>query len=360
MNKQTIITIMFALVWVAGQGQIPYRLEGKIGKPEFSGRLALTDYFGTLVDSVDIENGEIMSLEGTLPDTAICSIIEKSSDIWLYPIFLGGGTTRINGDTWDGPLLSGTPLCDDYRELLDSIRAVSRETLKRMIKSGKKDFNLTPDEKGRKHIADISYDIISRHTSDVLGFYLLREGVIGNYLEPVQWLSLAEKLLPWLKTKPELHEALTQYHIPLYEAAAKTGVGCKFVDVETEVDGETSKLSDYVGRGNYTIVNFWGTTCPPCIAELPELMEMHQQYGTRGVTVLGIPAYEEVERSRKGIEKYQLTYPQLLNTQDKATAAYGVLNVPETILFSPDGTILARGLTIDELKAKLEKIFKDE
>ena len=33
---------------------------------------------------------------------------------------------------------------------------------------------------------------------------------------------------------------------------------------------------------------------------------------------------------------------------------------PETILFAPDGTILARGLTIDELKAKLEEIFEDK
>ena len=356
--KQTIITILLALCTVAGQGQVHYRIEGNIGHPEFTGRLALKDYFGVVIDSVDIEKGEIKPIEGTVPDTAICSMIEKSANIWLTPIFIGGGTTHLNGDTMLGPRISGTPLCDDYTRLRDTVRMVLTETLRRDFLSGKRSGNMEPDEKGKKQIADAAIEIISRHTSDMLGYYLLREGTTDyGYLQPEQWLALSEKMLPWLKTRPLLYEDLTTTFIPLKEMAARTGVGCKFVDVEADVDGLTFRLSDYVGRGNYAVVNFWGTTCPPCIAELPDLIQIYQQYGSRGLTVVGIPAFEEIERSRKGIEKHQLPYPQLLNTQEKAAKAYGILGIPETILFSPDGTILARGLRMEELKAKLKEIF---
>ena len=145
----------------------------------------------------------------------------------------------------------------------------------------------------------------------------------------------------------------------IMEAAAQTSVGCKFVDVETEVDGKTFRLSDYVGRGNYVVVDYWGSTCAPCIAEFPDFKQIHQQYASRGLTVLGIPNDKDIKKSRMAIEKYQLPYPQLLNTKDKFAKAYGIASMPLTIIFAPGGTIIARGLNTDELKAKINEIFPD-
>ena len=54
----------------------------------------------------------------------------------------------------------------------------------------------------------------------------------------------------------------------------------------------------------------------------------------------------------------QIPYPQILNTQRIATDLYGIDAIPEIILFSPDGTILARGLHGEELKKKLAGIFE--
>ena len=56
----------------------------------------------------------------------------------------------------------------------------------------------------------------------------------------------------------------------------------------------------------------------------------------------------------------QITYPQILNTQKIATDLYGIKGIPETILFAPDGTILARGLRGEEIEKKLAEIFNNK
>ena len=60
------------------------------------------------------------------------------------------------------------------------------------------------------------------------------------------------------------------------------------------------------------------------------------------------------------IDEMQIPYPQILNTQKIATDLYGIDIIPETILFAPDGTILARGLHGEEIEKKLAEIFKDK
>ena len=358
MNKQNVITILLALVAMAGQAQIHYRLEGNIGNDEISGRMEVRDMFNNvLIDSVNVVNGKIEPIEGTIPDYVFCHL-RDGSRLPIYPVFLGGGTTRIENVTLIHPLLSGTPLCEDYVKFHSAVQKANKELMMQKLQSGQKELTVKLDAEACRQIADVAKDIITRHDSDVLGYYLLREGAI-NYIQPAEWLPLAERMVPWLKKNPKLFDDYGKIFKPMQEAAATTSVGRKFVDVEADDDGKTFKLSDYVGRGNYVVMNFWGSTCAPCIAEFPDLKQIHQQYASHGLTVLGTPVYEDAEKSRKAIDKHQLPYPQLLNTQDKAAKAYGFVTIPETILFAPDGTILARGLSMDELKAKLEEIFKE-
>ena len=87
---------------------------------------------------------------------------------------------------------------------------------------------------------------------------------------------------------------------------------------------------------------------------------IYQRYNERGLTVLGIAVSEDAEKSRRAIEKYAITYPQLLNTQEQSSDAYGIQAIPYSILFAPDGTILARGLRGEEIERKLEEIFNDK
>ena len=356
---RNIITIMLVLVAIAGQAQIHYRLEGNIGNTEFSGKMMVRDWFtNKILDSVNVVNGKIEPIEGTIPDCTI-SILDRRLQPPIYPVFLGGGTTHIeNVPIMLGlsPMQSGTPLCDDYAKYLSVVQQAKRETMMRKLSGEKREFNTKLKAETSLQISNMAKDIITRHHSDVLGWHLLFVDA-QIYIQPTDWLALAEKMEPWLKDKA-MYKTY-EHQKSIMEAAAQTSVGCKFVDVETEVDGKTFKLSDYVGRGNYVVVDYWGSTCAPCIAEFPDFKQIHQQYANRGLTVLGVPNDKDIKKSRMAIEKYQLTYPQLLNTQDKFAKAYGIASMPLTIVFAPDGTIIARGLNTDELKAKINEIFPD-
>lgn len=134
----------------------------------------------------------------------------------------------------------------------------------------------------------------------------------------------------------------------------ETSVGHKFKDFENTYDGKTQRLSDYVGRGRYTLVDFWASWCGPCIRETKTIKELYSKYGPEGTNqldVLGVAVWDEPENTLRAIEQHQLPWEQILNTQNVATDIYGIPAIPCIILFGPDGTILSRDKQDTELKA---------
>ena len=371
MNKSTIITLLFALVAMVGQGQIHYRLEGTIGDSTITGKAVVRDMYvhsGEIIDTVNIIKGIIEPVEGELSDTTICALIIGNMpegkviylDRYLYPVFLGGGTTVFDGRTMRHPFLKGTTICEDYTLFHKTeSEALNKWMMERIRKANGGPMKITTADMGREQTEQIektAIDIISRHTSDMLGLYLLREGAI-NYLSPSTWLELFSKMEPWLMTKPTVYD-MSSFK-SMMERTVKTSAGTMFVDMESEVDGNTCRLSDYVGKGRYVLADFWQSTCAPCLTQIPMMKSIYQRYNERGLTVLGIAVSEDAEKSRRAIKKHSITYPQLLNTLDQSFDTYGIQAIPYSILFAPDGIILARGLRGEEIEKKLEEIFPD-
>src|SRR5688572_32793535 len=53
-----------------------------------------------------------------------------------------------------------------------------------------------------------------------------------------------------------------------------------------DIQGRYIRLSDY--RGKVVLVNFWATWCPPCRKEIPDLVKLQRDYGSRGLQVIGV------------------------------------------------------------------------
>lgn len=139
---------------------------------------------------------------------------------------------------------------------------------------------------------------------------------------------------------------------------AETAEGKKFKDFEAEYNGKVTKLSDYVGKGKYVLVDFWASWCGPCKAEIPNLIKVYNTYKGDKFEVLGVATWDKPEDTVKSIEKLGIPYPQIMNAQQAGSDAYGITGIPQIILFSPDGTILKRNLRGEAIEKAIKELIK--
>lgn len=123
-----------------------------------------------------------------------------------------------------------------------------------------------------------------------------------------------------------------------------------------DLDGNTHTLSAY--RGKWVVVNFWATTCPPCIREMPELSDFHNRHKDRDAVVLGLN-FEDIRASwmRRFLDSVEVSYPILPWGTSPSTPFGPVIALPTTFIVSPDGSSVARytgAVTAADIEAYIE------
>jgi len=108
-----------------------------------------------------------------------------------------------------------------------------------------------------------------------------------------------------------------------------------------DLDGKLHTLAEY--RGKWVVVNFWATTCPPCIQEMPELSDFHDRHKDRDAVVLGV-SFEDIRQSwmKRFLDSVDVTYPILPWGTSPATPFGQIIALPTTFIVSPSGTSVAR------------------
>lgn len=105
-----------------------------------------------------------------------------------------------------------------------------------------------------------------------------------------------------------------------------------------DLDGKERTQKDWAGK--YQLINFWATWCPPCVKEVPLLIDLQKQFGERELQIIGI-ATDDVDAVKAFAEKYQINYPLLVGEMNTTLAAINYGNglgaLPYSILVSPEG-----------------------
>ena len=104
-----------------------------------------------------------------------------------------------------------------------------------------------------------------------------------------------------------------------------------------DLDQRNVDLTTY--RGKVVVLDFWATWCAPCLTEMPRFVEWQQEYGARGLQVIGISMDDEAPPVRAAFQKYRLNFPVVMGDEKLGEMYGGILGLPITFLIDRNGKI---------------------
>ena len=105
-----------------------------------------------------------------------------------------------------------------------------------------------------------------------------------------------------------------------------------------DINGRTVRLSDY--QGKVVLINFWATWCPPCRAEMPDLVRLQREYRKKGFQIIGITyPPERKDRVRRFARSLKVNYPIILGTRQLKVRFSSDETLPLTIVIDRDGKV---------------------
>lgn len=286
---------------------------------------------GEKIDSAIVADG-VAKLTGKVDAPVLARIVVDGN---RGPVFiLENGDITIDAAT---KTATGTPLNTKLNGYVDGIHEIITTA-----------NNLPQDSVQAEKIAalEMQYDSMmakafEENASNPVGLYFFLQKAYDMDLAQLDEALAKTPALSASKRVQSLREAL--------KAEDETSVGKKFKDFEVTYDGTTERLSNYVGKGKYVLVDFWASWCAPCMREIATLKQIRNEYGPKGLEILGVAVWDEPANTLKAIEQKQIPWHSMIDAQTIPTDIYGISGIPCIILFGPDGTILSRGLQGQQL-----------
>ena len=310
-----------------------------------------------LIDSTLVDGNKFV-FKGKVDTASLCQI--RVTNTAFANFILEGGDIQVDLKDFNNP--SGTPQNEILSRIAKEERAVYTDWEQKLYEIKEKFANDQEAhteardqymETFRAQMAQKATELYAVHNDDAVGYYLLFS-VYMNFLNDDEKETIMSTFGPWLKSQKMVKETLMRI-----QALKNTAEGMPFVDIKgKDAEENPAALSDYVGKGNYVLLDMWASWCGPCKGEIPNLLKLHNQYKDKGLIVLGLFVWDEEENLKKAMEEEGMVWPQIIDMEASAEKLYGVDGIPHIILFAPDGTILKRNLRGQDMIDAVDEVMK--
>ena len=286
----------------------------------------------------------------------------------LLPLVIEPGiiTVQVNKDSIQNASVRGTKSNIDVSQFLEEVstfnmalREISFELRNAMLQKDSLNISDLQDQYDNMvaKLTDFELSYITDNPDSYVSSLILEQQVTSGQIDSAEAQLLFDQLdghIKKTKSAQNIEKLLNPEEVEKEKEFPEVGE----IAPDFQAPSQTGELNSlYKTKGKFTVIDFWASWCKPCRDQSPELVELHNNYRSKGLTIMSVSLDRNNERWLQAIKDDNLNWTHVSNLKhwkDPIAAEYNVRSIPELFLIDEKGAVLARSHDLASIKSILK------